>query len=45
MNRRQRHSHARLWPLLTLIMVVVIGAGLIVQQRMAAPTPIGLEAR
>lgn len=45
MNRRQRRSHARLWPLLALIMAVVIGAGLMVQQRIVASIALNVETR
>ncbi len=45
MNRRQRRQHARLWPLLALIMIVIVGVGLAAQQRPAISTAISLEAR
>lgn len=35
MNRRQRRFHARLWPVLALVIAVVIGTALVVDARVA----------
>lgn len=45
MNRRQRRGHARLWPLLALVMITVIGAGLHAKYRLAHAVAAAAEAR
>ncbi|MBX3428168.1 MAG: hypothetical protein AB7Q23_16835 [Hyphomonadaceae bacterium] len=45
MNRRQRRGHARLWPLLALIMLAVIGAGIYAKYRLADAVAAAAEVR
>lgn len=33
MNMKQRRAHARIWPVLLILLVAVVGAALIVRER------------
>lgn len=35
MNRAQRRAHARVWPVLVLMLIAIVGASLIVRERLA----------
>ncbi|WP_419253839.1 hypothetical protein ACN2C6_00310 [Caulobacter sp. ErkDOM-YI] len=39
MNLAQRKAHARIWPLIALALIVILGASIAVKPQVSSPSP------